>query len=124
MKREKPSCRGRAWRRLPKPEPVVQRGRAVLPDSGAPVSCQASWAVCGIQTGHGMQVTAMLSVGLRARVQGTVMARDREVPCARGAGKSPCDLGLEGNTACVLLGLRGERDFQVEQMAGSKPGRP
>lgn len=47
------------------------------------------------------------------------MAREREVP-ALGAKKAPLELGFERNAMYCSLGLGGEREFHVEEIAGNQ----
>ena len=47
------------------------------------------------------------------------MARDREVP-ALGAKIAPSELCFERNAMYSSLGQGGEREFQVEEMAGKQ----
>lgn len=47
------------------------------------------------------------------------MARDREVP-ALGTKTAPFELGFERNAVYFSLGRGGEREFQVEEMAGKQ----
>lgn len=47
------------------------------------------------------------------------MARDRKVP-ALGTKTAPFELGFERNAMYFSLGRGGEREFQVEEMAGKQ----
>lgn len=51
------------------------------------------------------------------------MARDRDIPCAREARKSPFDPGFEGDMVRFLLGLGGEENARSSTWPEATPGR-